>query len=132
MSWIVDADGAIDVRTLCGPIPLATAAHCPAPASAQRSLDPYDVEHAGGANVGMRNQHPIPSLCVRCRAMVRNAMVCRRVIFVLSNSGAMEWTPFAGHARFVSTRARANDAVDGSRRRRSGYEDIQQEMCPTG
>ena len=113
-SWVVDADGAIHVRTLFGPVPLATAAHWPVFASAdalalyaasrggrlpdeaelRRFLDLYDVGYDGGANVGMRNWHPVPGTMGLAAHAGRG-----------TNGGVWEWTrtPFAGHAGLVPT-----------------------------
>lgn len=113
-SWVVDGDGAIHVRTLFGPVPLATAAHWPVLASAdalaayaasrggrlpdeaelRRFLDLYDVGYDGGANAGMRNWHPVPGTMGLAAHGGRGA-----------NGGVWEWTrtPFAGHAGLVPT-----------------------------
>lgn len=79
-SWVLQPDGAVHVRTFFGPVPFAIAAEWPVLAShdglaayaaarggrlpseaeLRRFLDLYDVGYDGGANVGMRNWHPVP------------------------------------------------------------------------
>lgn len=79
-SWVED-DGGIKIRTLYGLVPIAVAADWPVLTSyddllmyarhkggrlpsepeLRLFLDTYDVGHAGGANLGFRNWHPVPA-----------------------------------------------------------------------
>ncbi|KAL1710676.1 C-type lectin protein [Schizophyllum commune] len=79
-SW-VEEDGEVKVRTMYGPVAFDIARHWPvltayddlAAYAASKGgrlptepelrlfLDTYDVGHAGGANVGFRNWHPVPA-----------------------------------------------------------------------
>ena len=77
----------MQVRTLYGPVAMAVAKHWPVLAAYDdlaeyaRSkggrlptepelrllLDTYELGHEGGANVGFRNWHPVPSVLSACK-----------------------------------------------------------------
>ena len=100
-SWVLDAAGAVHVRTLYGPVPLAHAQHWPvltayddlcayARAKGGRVptepelrlfLDTYQVSYAEGANTGFRHWHPLPATAGLDECAGRG-----------SNGGVWEWT----------------------------------------
>ncbi|KAL1938622.1 hypothetical protein VTO73DRAFT_11437 [Trametes versicolor] len=112
-SW-VEEDGAVKVRTLYGPVPMAIARHWPvltayddlAAFAAHKGgriptepelrlfLDTYQDTYAEGANVGFRHWHPLPATAGGAARGGRG-----------SNGGVWEWTATAldGHEGFAGT-----------------------------
>jgi hypothetical protein len=62
-------------------------------------LDTYDVGHEGGANIGFRNWHPVPSVIFPCIGIYADLCAPNRPTAGLaensgmgSNGGVWEWT----------------------------------------
>ncbi|KAL1746203.1 C-type lectin protein [Schizophyllum fasciatum] len=126
-SW-VEEDGEVKVRTMYGPVPFDVARHWPvltayddlAVYAASKGgrlptepelrlfLDTYDAGHAGGANVGFRNWHPVPAtagLHAIAPDASDSAAFCTLAPGRGSNGGVWEWTStkFDMHAGLTPT-----------------------------